>query len=65
MTPEEAFKQRKIDEAMTSLSDLFPRTWRTFYLRCIEEGFTKDESLSLVKTYILSNCPYGVHLHKD
>jgi len=40
---------------------LLPPMWRVLYTRAVAEGFTEAEALELVKVYILSQCPYGVH----
>lgn len=56
-------QQREIDEAVTLLVDHMPRTWRSLYLRLMEEGFNEEEALSLVKCFILKDATYGVHFH--
>lgn len=55
-----AESQRQFDEAMTTMIDTFPRTWRQMYLKMIEEGFDERQSLELVKSFILSQCPSGI-----
>jgi len=45
---------RKLDEGVTFSTDYFPRLWRRYFERLIEEGFSETQSLELVKTYIIS-----------
>ena len=58
-------RKRKLDEALTIIHDILPSSWKSIYDRCIEEGFEKEQAFSILKTYILSQCPAGVHVHKD
>ena len=65
MSPEEVERQRKLDEAFTMLHERMPSSWRSIYCRCVEEGFSEYQAMSLIKAHILSQCPYGVHVHKE
>lgn len=50
-------KQRaEIDQAMAAMVEMFPPLWRRLYEGCKAEGFSEVDSLSLLKTYILSQC---------
>ena len=53
----------RLDEAITTLIDQMPPLWRGMYNGCLKEGFTEDQALSLVKTYIAKDAPAGVHIH--
>ena len=46
----------KIDQAISFMIEVYPVQWRQLYLKLIEEGFTKTESLELLKTFITTNC---------
>lgn len=48
------------DQAKSTLAETFPPWWRELYVSCIREGFSEEESMDLVKTYILSCSPNGV-----
>lgn len=49
MTPEE---KASFDQSSALIADSFPPLWRRLYTGLIEEGFTKDEALELVKAFI-------------
>ncbi len=57
MPPDEV---HAMDQAAAFLGDTFPPLWRRLYEGNLSQGFTEVESLKLVQTYILSQCPYGV-----
>ena len=65
MDSSEAQKIRQLDEASTTITAVFPPLWRQLYLGLLEEGFDDRQSLSLVKTYILSQCAGGVNNRSD
>ena len=48
------------DQGTAFLADSLPPQWRRFYNKCLEEGFSEEQSFRLVQTYIFSLCPYGV-----
>jgi len=54
-------KQAEIDQAVAGLIDTFPHTWRLLYLSLLTEGFSESQSLELVKTWILSQSPFGIN----
>lgn len=56
----DARKRRDLDEAVAALSEVLPITWRQLYKGCISEGFSSEQAMGLVKTYILSQNPYGI-----
>ena len=49
MEPEEV---SKLDQGMAFLANSLPMTWRRMYLNLIEEGFTNQQAMELLKTYI-------------
>ena len=49
-----------IDQAKAGAEEIFPPLWYGLYRRCVEEGFTEDQAIRLVKAYIVSMCPFGV-----
>ena len=54
-------KQRSdLEQAIAGMREVFPSSWRQLYEGCIEEGFTEKQSMDLVKTYILSQNPFGI-----
>lgn len=57
--------QRNIDEGRSLMIDHLPALWRGMYMRAIAEGFTPDEAMTLVRTYIMSQCSAGVHIHRN
>ena len=63
MDAESARKQRELDESFTAIGDKLPALWGAIMKNGIEEGFTRDEMTELLKFYILSTCPSGVHFH--
>jgi RNA polymerase-binding transcription factor DksA len=44
----QAQRDQEIREACAAI----PRMWRTMYNECIECGFTREETMDLLKTYI-------------
>ena len=45
-----------LDQAMANVADLFPLMWRRLYLNCKLAGFSDNDSLELVKSFIESGC---------
>ena len=60
-------KQRKMDEAVASVRDVLPRTWRALYEGCLEVGFSETRAMELLRYFILSQSPRGIILpeHRD
>lgn len=58
LTPEEL---AECDESSATLADYFAPFWRRLFENCAKEGFSEHDSLRLVQTYILSQCPHGVN----
>ena len=56
--------QKALDDASATVGDLFPGLWRRIYENSLVAGFNEIEAFDLVKIYILSQCPHGVHVHK-
>lgn len=54
MTPEQANDMRKMDEALTFMSDNYPRLWKRLFDNSVKEGFTEAQAMELLKTLILS-----------
>jgi hypothetical protein len=52
--------ESEFEQATSYLANQLPSFWKRMYDKCQEQGFSKQESLLLVNTYILSQCPYGV-----
>jgi len=53
---EQMKRLQQVEQATTEVSNMLPPLWHSLYVKCQAEGFTKDESLQLVKTYILTGC---------
>lgn len=53
--------EHEIDQSIAAMRNLFPRAWRQMYLGAVDAGFTEAQAMDLVKTYILSQNPYGIH----
>lgn len=53
-------RQRELDEALATIRDVLPRTWRQLYEGCLAAGFGPSEAMDLVKTYILSQNQRGI-----
>lgn len=51
-----------LDQATAVVAETMPPMWRRIYLRCIEEGFSEDQALLLVRTYIAAFGFGGVKL---
>ena len=49
------------EQAEALLVELFPPLWRQLYDGCVKQGFTEEQSLALLKAYILSQSSYGIH----
>lgn len=57
---DKAKRQREFDEGITHMTKTFPMIWRRMYEECKSNGFTEDQAMSLVRTYILSQCSGGI-----
>jgi hypothetical protein len=53
-------ERAEFDQAQATLVETFPPLWRGLYRNCMEVGFSEEEAMELVKTYILSCSPNGV-----
>lgn len=45
----------ELDQAKAAIVELMPGLWRQLYLKCIEEGFSQEQSFAIIKTYIMSS----------
>ncbi len=48
-----------LDQAGALLGDTLPPLWRRLYLGCVGEGFTEQQAMSLVETYIIAMTGIG------
>ena len=44
----------EIDQSFEMMVEIFPPLWRGLFEGCREKGFTEEQAMELVKTYILS-----------
>jgi len=58
-------KRSELEQAIAGLSELLPRTWKSIYNGCLEVGFDSQLAMDLVKTYILSQNPFGIRPPND
>ena len=42
------------------MADLMPPVWKRLYDNLEAMGFTEEEAMKLLQTFILSQCPFGV-----
>jgi len=49
------------DQALALFRDTIPIAWYSMYQGCRQAGFTKAESMSLLKTYILGFASNGIN----
>ena len=47
-------KMAKIDQGQAFLIEYLPKTWYGIYKNCIREGFTEEQTMSLLKSYVAS-----------
>ncbi len=57
MNPQE---QHRFEQSLASSGNILPRIWYTYYIGCLDAGFTESQSFNLVQTYILSQCSSGI-----
>jgi len=48
------------DQGIAAMMELWPPMWRQLFDRLKEEGFTEQQAMDLLKTYILSQGVNGV-----
>lgn len=58
-------KRQEIEQSLASLGELLPRSWRVLFDGCKNEGFTPEQSMDLLKTYILSQNSCGIRPPND
>ncbi len=46
-------------QSIAAVSEMFPPMWWGLYKGNLDQGFTESQSLSLVKTFIMSMGNYG------
>jgi len=44
------------------LTELLPTNWYKIYMKCIKEGFSREQAFQLLQTYILGSCKPVVKL---
>lgn len=49
MTPEE---MQKMDQGMAMLADTMPPHWKRMFDNLVREGFTPEQSMAIVRTYV-------------
>ena len=50
-------KQAEMDQMSSTIAELCPPLWRALFKGCCREGFSEEQSLELVKAFILKdNC---------
>jgi len=54
MTPEESKKQSDLDQAGAFLGDHLPALWSRMFKGLIAQGFTGEQSMTILTTYIMS-----------
>jgi hypothetical protein len=54
-------KQAEMDQSAAWLGDNLPNLWRRLYEECGRRGFSEDESMQLVKAYIVGQNPNGTN----
>lgn len=47
-------KQAQLEQDLALTQEFLPSIWRGLYDGCIDKGFTEEQSLALVKTFIIS-----------
>ena len=47
-------KQAEYEQGTAALIEMLPPLWRGLYIGCVEQGFTGQDALDLVRTYIMS-----------
>lgn len=45
-----------LDQAVATVGDMWPPLWRRIYDNLLSEGFTEQQAMSLLKTYIMASC---------
>ena len=51
----------ELDQASAGLSEMLPPLWRGIYMNLQEQDFTPEESMDLLKTYIIGQNPHGTN----
>lgn len=44
----------ELDQALAQSVDTFPTLWWGIYKNCIKEGFTEEQTMELLKTWIIA-----------
>lgn len=50
----DAQKRQALEQALAELTEVFPSLWWQLYTGCREQGFSAEQAMDLVKTYIMS-----------
>lgn len=49
-------KRAEFDQISAGFNELVVAGWRRTYLQLVKDGFTEEESLDILKTYITTSC---------
>lgn len=60
LDPEMIAKLEQAAAAMLEVAPVLSKQWKALYDGCMNEGFTAEQSMQLVKAYILSQNPHGI-----
>lgn len=45
-----------MDQSIARIADVLPTLWFGLFSKCKEAGFTEDQAMQLVKTYVTTSC---------
>ena len=51
--------QAMVEQAQATMVEMWPPLWKQLYQKCMKEGFNENQSMELVKAYILSTNIHG------
>ena len=58
-------ERQEYDQDAACLADVLPKMWWGLYRGCMEEGFTREESLMLVRAYVRATYTPVVPIRDD
>jgi len=47
-------QQALLDQATSSMGELYPGAWWSIYQGCLEKGFNEEQTMKLLVAYIIS-----------
>ncbi len=50
----------EVEQGIAEFVEVFPSVWHQLFEKCVKEGFSEEQAMDLVKTYILSQNAYGI-----